>query len=44
VVGNVIIGPPKNEPIVGTHVLQDFRMIIDMDKHTVSRGRALKAK
>jgi clan AA aspartic protease len=44
IVGNVIIGPSKNEPLVGTHVLQDFRMIIDMDKHVVSRGRAMKAK
>jgi predicted aspartyl protease len=44
IVGNVIIGPAKNEPLVGTHVLQDFRMIIDMDKHVVSRGRAMKAK
>lgn len=44
VAGNVVIGPPKNEPIIGTHVLQDLRMVIDMEKHTVSRSRAMKAK
>ncbi|PKO21046.1 MAG: hypothetical protein CVU38_16895 [Chloroflexi bacterium HGW-Chloroflexi-1] len=31
-------------PIVGTHVLQDYRVIIDMERHTVSRARAMKAK
>ena len=44
VAGNVVIGPPKCEPIVGTHVLQDFRLIIDMERHTISRGRAMRAK
>jgi predicted aspartyl protease len=44
VAGNVIIGPAECEPLVGTHVLQDFRVIIDMDRHTVSRGRAMRAK
>ncbi len=44
VAGNVIIGPPEIEPIVGTHVLQDFRLVIDMEHHTVSRRRAMKAK
>ncbi len=44
VAGNVIIGPPQSEPLVGTHVLQDFRMIIDMNTHTISRSRAMKAK
>ena len=42
--GNVVIGPPESEPIVGTHVLQDFRLIIDMDRHTISRSRAMRAK
>jgi predicted aspartyl protease len=44
VVGNVIIGPPDIEPIVGTHVLQDFRLVIDVEHHTISRRRAMKAK
>jgi len=44
VAGNVVIGPPESEPIVGTHVLQDFRLVIDMERHTVSRRRAMKAK
>ena len=44
IAGNVIIGPPGCEPIVGTHVLQDFRVIIDLEHHTISRGRAMKTK
>lgn len=44
VAGNVVIGPPACEPIVGTHVLQDFRVVIDMKRHAVSRARAMKAK
>jgi predicted aspartyl protease len=44
VAGNVIIGPPDIEPIVGTHVLQDFRLVIDMEHHTISRRHAMKAK
>ena len=44
IVGNVVIGPPESEPLVGTHVLQDFRLVIDMDRHTISRNRAMKAK
>ena len=44
IAGNIIIGPPKSEPIVGTHVLQEFRIVIDMDKHTISRRRAMRAK
>lgn len=44
VAGNVVIGPPECEPIVGTHVLQDFRFVIDMEHHTISRSRAMKAK
>jgi hypothetical protein len=34
----------QNEPIVGTHVLQDFRMVVDMERHMVSCSRARKAK
>ncbi len=41
---NVIIGPPGSEPMVGTHVLQDFRLVIDLHTHTISRSRALRAK
>lgn len=44
IAGNVVIGPPECEPIVGTHVLQDFRLVIDVDKHTVSRSRAMREK
>ncbi len=44
VAGNVGIGPPDVEPLVGTHVLQDFRLVIDMEHHTISRRRAMKAK
>jgi predicted aspartyl protease len=44
IAGNVILGPPDIEPLVGTHVLQDFRLMIDMEHHTISRRRALKAK
>jgi predicted aspartyl protease len=44
IAGNVVIGSPEIEPLVGTHVLQDFRMVIDMEHHTISRGRALRAK
>ncbi len=44
VAGNVAIGPSDCEPLVGTHVLQDFRLIIDMEHHMVSRGRAMRAK
>ncbi len=44
VAGNVVIGPPGCEPLVGTHVLQDFRMVVDLDRHEVTRRRALRAK
>ena len=44
IAGNVVLGPPECEPIVGTHVLQDFRLVVDMERHTVSRARAMKAK
>ncbi len=44
VAGNVVIGPPECEPLVGTHVLQDFRLVIDMERGTISRSRAMRAK
>ncbi|MBC7106188.1 MAG: aspartyl protease family protein [Firmicutes bacterium] len=44
VAGNVVIGPRGTEPLVGTHVLQDFRLVIDMDRHTISRRRAMRAR
>lgn len=42
--GTVIIGAAEIEPIAGTHVLQDFRLIPDMSHHTIRRARAIKAK
>jgi predicted aspartyl protease len=42
VVQNVIIG--GCEPLAGVHTLQDFRMIIDLEHHTIKRGKALRAK
>jgi predicted aspartyl protease len=44
VAGNVMVGSPGIEPIVGTHVLQDFRLVIDMEHHTIYRRRSVKAK
>jgi predicted aspartyl protease len=44
VAGNVVIGPPRCEPLVGRHVLQDFRVIVDLEKHEITRGRAMRAK
>lgn len=44
VAGNVVIGPRGSEPLVGTHVLQDFRLIVDLERHVVTRGRAMRAK
>ena len=44
VAGNVFIGSQDTRPSLGTHVLQDFRLVIDMEHHTVSRRRAMKAK
>lgn len=44
VAGNVVIGPRGCEPLVGTHVLQDFRIVIDLDRHEVTRRRAMRAK
>lgn len=42
--GTVIIGPKGIEPIAGTHVLQDFRLVLDMAHHTIQRAWAMKAK
>lgn len=44
VAGNVVIGPPQCEPLVGTHVLQDFRVIVDLERQESTRGRAIRAK
>ncbi|MBT9163291.1 MAG: hypothetical protein DDT24_00197 [Chloroflexi bacterium] len=44
VAGNVVIGPPGCEPLAGTHVLQDFRIIVDLERHEVIRGQAMRAK
>lgn len=44
VAGNVVIGSSECEPLVGSHVLQDFRMVVDLDRHEVNRGRAMRAK
>ena len=44
VTGNVIIRPSGGKPIVGTHILQDFRLVMDLVRHTISRSRAMKAK
>ena len=44
VAGNVVIGPPGTEPLVGTHVLQDFRLIVDMESHRIIRGWAMRSK
>jgi len=44
VAGNVVIGPPGCEPLAGIHILQDFRLTIDMEHHRITRGRAMRAK
>lgn len=44
VAGNVVIGSSQCEPLVGTHVLQDFRVIVDLKRHEIIRGRAMLAK
>lgn len=33
VAGNVVMGPPDREPIDRTHMLQDSRMVKDMERH-----------
>jgi clan AA aspartic protease len=42
--GTVVIGPKGIEPLAGTHVLQEFRMVVDVTHHTIRRARAIKAK
>lgn len=42
--GTVVIGPKGIEPLAGTHVMQDFRLVVDVTHHTVRRARAMKAK
>ncbi len=42
--GTVVIGPKGIEPLAGTHVLQDFRLVVDVTHHTIRRSRAMKAK
>ena len=44
VAGNVVIGPQGTEPLAGTHVLQDFSLVIDLATDTISRSRAMQAK
>jgi len=44
IAGNVVIGPKGSEPLLGTHVLQDFRVVIDKERHSISRSRAMRAK
>jgi len=44
VAGNVVIGPSRCEPLVGSHVLQDFRIVVDLEHHRVTRRRAMRAK
>lgn len=44
VAANVVIGPPECESLAGTHVLQDFRMVVDLDRHQVIRRGAMRAK
>ena len=43
-VENVVIGPSGCEPLAGNHVLQDFRLIVDLGRHEVSRSQAMRAK
>ncbi len=42
--GTVVIGPKGIEPLAGTHVLQDFRLVVDVTHHAICRARAMKAK
>lgn len=42
--GTVIIGPKGIEPIAGVHLLQDFRLVLDLVHHKIIRARAMKAK
>lgn len=42
--GTVVLGPKGIEPLAGTHVLQDFRLVVDVTHHSIRRARAMKAK
>jgi clan AA aspartic protease len=42
--GTVVIGSEGIEPIAGTHVLQDFRLIVNVTDQTIERARAMRAK
>ncbi len=42
--GTVVIEPKGIEPLTGTHVLQDFRLAVDVTHHTIRRTRAMRAK
>lgn len=42
--GNVVIGPSESEPLVGNHTLQDFRLIVDLERGEITRRRGLRAK
>ena len=42
--GTVVIGPKGIEPLAGTHVLQEFRMVVDVTHHIIRRARAMRAK
>ena len=42
--GTVIIGNEGIEPIAGTHLLEDFRLVLDMVHYTVTRSQAIRAK
>jgi len=44
IAGNVVIGLSGCEPLLGAHVLQDFRLIVNFERHEVIRGRAMRAK
>ena len=32
IAGNVVIGPSGCEPLVATHVLQDFRLVVNLER------------
>lgn len=42
--GNVVIGTSGCEPLAGSHVLQDFRLVIDLRSHEITRAQAMRAK
>lgn len=42
--GNVVIGPSGCESHAGSHVLQDFRLVIDLGSHEITRVQAMRAK